>query len=57
MGFEMPKVPAGSGEHPIALVVVSAGSLAASSAFYSRLFGWQVQPMSAELAGISSSSR
>jgi predicted enzyme related to lactoylglutathione lyase len=52
MGFEMPKVPEGSGEHPIALVVVSANNLAASSAFYSRLFGWQPQPMSAELTGI-----
>src|SRR5213593_523038 len=51
MGFEMPKVPEGSGEHPIALVVVSAKDLAAASEFYSRLFGWQVHPMSAELAG------
>src|SRR5207244_9087149 len=47
----MPKVPRGSGEHPIALVVVSAKDLAAASEFYSQLFGWQVHPMSAELAG------
>ena len=51
MEFEMPKVPRGSGEHPIALVVVSAKDLAAASKFYSKLFGWQVHPMSAELAG------
>jgi predicted enzyme related to lactoylglutathione lyase len=52
MGFEMPKVPGGSGEHPIALVVVAANKLAASSAFYSQLFAWQLQPFSAELAGV-----
>lgn len=51
MDFEMPQVPRGSGEHPITLVVVTANNLAASSTFYSKLFGWQVQPMSAELAG------
>lgn len=52
MGFEMPKVPAGSGDHPITLVVVSANDLAASSAFYAKLFGWQLQPISAELSGV-----
>jgi predicted enzyme related to lactoylglutathione lyase len=52
MGFEMPKVPPGSGQHPIALVVVTANNLAASSTFYSKLFGWQIQPFSAELAGV-----
>src|SRR5271169_5777768 len=52
MAFEMPKVPDGSGEHPLALVVVSANNLAASSAFYAKLFGWQLQPMSAELTGV-----
>ena len=51
MGFEMPQVPPGSGEHPVALMVVTANNLAASSTFYSQLFGWQVQPLSAELAG------
>jgi predicted enzyme related to lactoylglutathione lyase len=50
MGFELPRVPEGSGQHPIALVVISAKDLAASSAFYSQVFGWQIQPMSAELA-------
>ena len=52
MEFEMPKVPSGSGEHPVALVVVSAKNLAAAGAFYAKLFGWQVQPFSAELAGV-----
>jgi predicted enzyme related to lactoylglutathione lyase len=52
MSFEMPQAPRGSGEHPIALVVVTANNLAASSPFYSKLFGWQVQPFSAELAGV-----
>jgi len=52
MGFEMPKVPRGSGEHPIALVVVTANNLAASSTFYSKLFGWQLHPFSAELPGV-----
>jgi uncharacterized protein len=49
--FETPSVPRGSGEHPVALVVVSAKNLAAASKFYSKLFGWQILPMSAELAG------
>jgi uncharacterized protein len=49
MGFEMPRVPEGSGEHPIALVVISANNAAASSTFYSTLFGWQLQPLSPEL--------
>src|SRR5262245_34876790 len=52
MGIELPKVPAGNGKHPITLVVISANNLAASGAFYAKLFGWQVHPMSAELAGI-----
>jgi uncharacterized protein (TIGR03067 family) len=51
MEFETPTVPSGSGEHPIGLVVISAKNLAAAGEFYSRLFGWQVHPMSAELAG------
>ena len=50
MGFEMPNVPLGSSTHPIRLVVVSANDLAASSAFYSQVFGWRVSSMSAELA-------
>jgi hypothetical protein len=41
-----------TGENPIALVVVTANKLAASSTFYSALFAWQIQPFSAELAGV-----
>lgn len=52
MNFEMPKVPQGSGAHPITLVVITANNLAASSEFYSRLFGWQSQQMSAELTAL-----
>ena len=47
--MEMPKPPAGSGQHPIALVVISANDLAASSAFYASVFGWQMMRMSDEL--------
>ena len=50
MGVDIPEVPAGSGEHPIPIVAIAAGDLAASSAFYARLFGWQVFPFSNELA-------
>src|SRR5262245_59733931 len=49
MGFELPNVPEGSGKHPIALVVISANNLAASSEFYSKVFGWQLQQLSSEL--------
>jgi predicted enzyme related to lactoylglutathione lyase len=51
MGFDMPQVPAGSGKHPFVLIVISANDLAASSSFYARVFGWQLQTMSAELTG------
>ncbi len=51
MGFEMPKVPAGSGEYPVVFVVISANNMAASSEFYNQVFGWRVQPMTAELSG------
>ncbi len=56
MGFEPPQVPAGSGAHPIVLVAISANELEKSGAFYSSLFGWQLQPMSAELAGFFAAS-
>jgi predicted enzyme related to lactoylglutathione lyase len=49
MGVELPQVPPGSGQHPISLVVLTANNLSASAAFYSKLFGWQLQPMSPEL--------
>ncbi|MCU0636709.1 MAG: hypothetical protein MUE41_17695 [Gemmatimonadaceae bacterium] len=44
-----PQIPAGSGRHPIVLVTIAARDLAASSAFYRTLFGWQLQPMSPTL--------
>lgn len=49
MSFELPAVPLGSGKHPVALVVISANHLDASSAFYSGVFGWKLQPLSKEL--------
>lgn len=52
MSSAMPVVPAGSGAHPISLVVISASNLAASTTFYSTLFGWQAQPLSAELTAV-----
>ena len=45
----MPEVPVGSGKHSVALVVISANDCAASTAFYAKTFGWQLQQMSPEL--------
>ena len=52
MSSAMPVVPAGNGQHPISLVVISANSLAASTTFYPTLFGWHAQPLSAELTAV-----
>ena len=41
-----PDTPAGSGKHPIALVAITARQIAESSAFYSRVFGWQTTRLS-----------
>lgn len=49
MDFAFPAIPAGSGEHPVALVVISANDIAASRAFYEEVFGWHAQPMSQDL--------
>lgn len=49
MSVTLPQIPAGSGRHPIALAVISANRLEASGAFYTAVFGWQMQKMSAEL--------
>lgn len=46
------QAPAGSGKHPIQLVVITARDLAASAAFYSRVFGWQAQPVSSEVTAV-----
>ncbi|MBK7368223.1 MAG: VOC family protein [Candidatus Eisenbacteria bacterium] len=51
MAPEAPQVPAGSGKHPITLVVIAANQLDASIAFYSKVFGWTLHKVSAELAG------
>ena len=51
--MEMPTPPQGSGQHPIALVVISANDLTASSAFYGAVFGWNVMSMSAELWAVA----
>lgn len=56
MSTSLPAIPAGSGRHPITLVVITARDLAASTAFYQTVFGWQVYPMSAELAAGSPST-
>ncbi len=50
--MSLPDVPTGSGAHPIALIVVSANELSASTAFYATVFGWQAVPMSRELTAM-----
>jgi len=47
----MPDVPAGNGQHPIVMVVISANDHAASVAFYSKLFGWSTYSVTGELTG------
>lgn len=49
MDVEIPEVPAGNGRHPITLLVLSAGNLPASTAFYAGIFGWRMEPVSPEL--------
>lgn len=49
MSPEMPKVPPGSGRHPVPVVVLCANDLAASTDFYAKLLGCQVLPMGNEL--------
>ncbi len=49
MSFELPAVPKGNGKHPVGLVVISANNLEASSAFYAKVFGWKLHPLSKEL--------
>jgi|GEM_PF-2576749 len=48
--MDLPQAPIGNGQHPVTLVVISANQLAASSAFYTSVFGWQMMKMSAELS-------
>lgn len=48
---EYPDVPTGSGKHPIPFVAISANELAASAAFYGRIFGWQTHAVTSEVTG------
>jgi predicted enzyme related to lactoylglutathione lyase len=50
--MDLPQAPAGTAQHPITLVVISANDLAASRAFYASVFGWQMMPMSSELVTV-----
>lgn len=50
MASALPAIPPGNGKHPVSFVVFAAKHLAASTGFYSKLFGWQIQALSAELA-------
>lgn len=52
MAGEQPDIPAGTGAHPILMVVLSAGDLTAAAAFYARLFGWQALPMTPEVTAM-----
>lgn len=52
----MPAAPLGSGDHPIAMIVISANDLKASSAFYTTVFGWQMMSLSPELSAAYTSS-
>jgi predicted enzyme related to lactoylglutathione lyase len=47
--MDLPQAPLGNGQHPVTLVVISANHLTESSAFYAKVFGWQMMKMSAEL--------
>jgi len=47
----LPPVPAGSGRHPILVVAISAPDLPASTAFYSRVFGWALNPVAEDRIG------
>jgi uncharacterized protein len=49
----LPKVPRGSGEHPIALVAITSTKLEASKAFYAAQFGWEMMPLSSEACACS----
>ena len=45
---DTPVAPAGNGQHPIVLVVLSANDLPASSAFFAKVFGWKLQAFSTD---------
>ena len=45
----LPPIPHGTGAHPIAMVSIAAQDLAASQAFYAKVFGWPMQALGPEL--------
>lgn len=50
MNAPMPRIPVGTGRHPIVLASLTANALAASREFYTKVFGWHVQSLSAEVS-------
>ena len=46
MSSAFPPIPPGNGKHPVSFVLLAANDLKASTAFYSKLFGWQIQALS-----------
>lgn len=51
MMAEYPQIPTGSGKHPIPFVAIAASDLAASTAFYERVFGWRTHTVTPEITG------
>lgn len=49
MSGALPSVPPGTGAHPVVLVVLSASRLSESASFYTAVFGWPMQKLSAEV--------
>lgn len=47
----LPKIPAGSGTHPITMVALAANDLVASTVFYGKVFDWKFGHATKELAG------
>ncbi len=56
MADGMPAISPGNGEHPILMVTLAANDMAASSAFYASVFGWQMMRMSTELTAAVATS-
>ncbi|MFN8669872.1 MAG: VOC family protein [Gemmatimonadaceae bacterium] len=56
MGSALPPVPKGNGHHPVVMVTLAANDLAASSAFYHAVFGWQLMTVTAEIAAAALTS-
>ena len=56
MSSAVPEVPRGSGKHPVLMIAIAATRMDASRDFYSKLFGWQMYPLSPELTAAVASS-